>query len=113
RSPKAVLARVLQRPDGRKAGTEFSEHAPCVVGAAVIHDQDFVRDAVEPQLEVQVLDGGCNATRLVTCRYDDRQQGGRYTRPRLRALHGSLTSSQSGCCPECPTHGGTAASAGI
>lgn len=52
----------------------FLEDLPCAVGGAVVDDDDLMRDAAELQLKVQVLDGGRDATLLVTCRNDDGQE---------------------------------------
>jgi hypothetical protein len=52
----------------------FLENLPGAVGGAVVDDDDLVRDAAEFQLEVQVLDGGCDASFLVTRGNDYRQE---------------------------------------
>lgn len=39
----------------------FLEDWPGAVGGAVVDDNYLVRDAAEIQLEMQVLDGGCDA----------------------------------------------------
>ena len=48
----------------------FLEDWPGAVFGAVVDDDDFVRDAPEVQLEMQVLDGGRDAAFLVA-RWDD------------------------------------------
>jgi len=41
------------------------------VGGAVVDHDDFVRDAAEFQLELQLFNGGRNAAFLVVCGSDD------------------------------------------
>ena len=44
-------------------------HNGCgAIGAAVVNDDDFVRDIVEAQLEMKMLDGGLDATLFIACR---------------------------------------------
>ena len=50
------------------------EDWPGAVFGAVVDDDDFVRDAAEVQLEMQVLDGGRDAALLVTRGDDDGQK---------------------------------------
>ena len=47
---------------------------PGAVGGAVVNHDDFVRDSAEVQLEVKVLDGGCDAAFLVAGGDDDGEQ---------------------------------------
>jgi hypothetical protein len=47
------------------------------VGAAVVDHDDFVRDLVQPQLEVKMFDRGGDAPLLIAGRYDHRKQGER------------------------------------
>ena len=69
----------LGDPTGRRGagsrGVEaigfFLEDLPGAVGGAVVNDDDFMRDAAEFQLEVKVLDGGCDAPFLVAGGNDD------------------------------------------
>jgi hypothetical protein len=51
----------------------FLEDGPGAVGGAVVDNDYLVRDAAEFQLEVQVLDGGCDAAFLVARGDDDRE----------------------------------------
>jgi hypothetical protein len=67
------------RPQGTgdraiKAGGFLLEDLPRAVGRPVVDDDDFVWDAAEIQLKMQVLDGGCDAPFLVACGDDDRQE---------------------------------------
>jgi hypothetical protein len=57
--------------EGRDAVACFLENAPGLISAAVVHDDDFVRNVVEAQLHVKLLDGGCNAALFVTSRDND------------------------------------------
>ena len=50
------------------------EDLPSAVFGAVFDDDDFVRDAAEVQLEMQVLDGGRDAAFLVARRDDDGEE---------------------------------------
>ena len=72
-----VHVRVRVRQSGR-GGVEavgfFLEDWPGAVGGAVVNDDDFVWDAAEVQLEVQMLDSGCDAPFLVAGRNDDGEQ---------------------------------------
>jgi len=68
----------LGRTDTRRGGVEALgfclEDLPGAVGGAVVDYYDFVRDAAEVQLEVEVLDGRRNAAFLVAGGNDDGQQ---------------------------------------
>ncbi len=50
----------------------FLEDWPRAVFGAVVDDDDFVRDAAEFQLEVQMLDGRRDAAFLIARGNDDR-----------------------------------------
>ncbi len=50
------------------------EDLPGAVGGAVVDHDDFVRDAAEVQLEVQVFNGGRDAALLVARGDDDGQK---------------------------------------
>ena len=74
RTSKAVLFFVLYRSQFRKLIFLLLKYLPSAVGGAVVDDDDFVRDAAEVQLEVQMLDSGCDAAFLVAGWDDDRQE---------------------------------------
>jgi hypothetical protein len=50
------------------------EDLPGAVGGAVVDDDDFMRDAAEIQLKVQVLDGGRDAAFFVAGGDDDGEE---------------------------------------
>ncbi len=50
------------------------KNLPGAVGGTVVYDDDFVRDAAEFQLEVQMLDGGGYAAFFVARRNDYGEQ---------------------------------------
>jgi len=52
----------------------FLEDLPGAVGGTVVNDDDLVRDTAEVQLEVQMLDSGCDAPFLVAGGNDDGEQ---------------------------------------
>jgi hypothetical protein len=52
----------------------FLEDLPGAVGRTVVDHDDFVRDAAEVQLEMQMLDGGRDTAFLVAGGDDDRQE---------------------------------------
>ena len=63
-----------RRTRGIQAFGFFLEDLPGAVFGAVVDDDDFVRDAAEVQLEMEMLDGRCDAAFLVTRGNDDRQE---------------------------------------
>ncbi len=75
-------ALLLGDPTGRRGAWRrgiqalgfFLEDLPSAVRGAVVDDDDFVRDAAEVQLEMQVLDGGRDAAFLITRGDDDGQE---------------------------------------
>jgi len=73
---RGVGSREWRRRRGRcvEAARFFLEDLPGAVGGAVVDHDDFVRDAPKIQLEVQVLDGGCDASFLVAGGDDHRQE---------------------------------------
>ena len=58
----------FQRGD---SGGEVLQDPPGPVTAAIVDDDDLVRNALQPQLYVQMFDGRRNAAFLVTRRNDD------------------------------------------
>ena len=82
---------------GRSVQTRgfFLEDLPRAVFGAVVDDNYLVRDAAEFQLEVQVLDGGCDAAFIVTRGNDDRQEA-----HKTRAETGNLRPEGGGRKPE-------------
>jgi hypothetical protein len=50
------------------------EDLPSGVGGTVVHHNDFVGNASEGKLQVQVLDGGSNASLLIPRGDDNREQ---------------------------------------
>ena len=50
------------------------EDGPGAVGGSVVNDNDFVRHAAEIQLQVQMLQGGCDASFFIASGNDDRQE---------------------------------------
>ena len=57
-----------------KAQGFLLEDLPGAIFGAVVDDDNFVRDAAEIQLEVQMLDGGRDAAFLIAGGNDDRQE---------------------------------------
>jgi hypothetical protein len=53
------------------------QQLPGPVSAAVVYNDDFVRNVVKPQLNVKVFNGGTYASLLVPRRDDDGKQGKR------------------------------------
>jgi hypothetical protein len=82
----------------------FLEDLPGAVGRTVVDYDDFVRDAAEVQLEMQVLDGGRDTAFLVT-RGDDYRQESEWRCRRRRQLavfsvQFSVGGSACGACGE-------------
>ncbi len=50
------------------------EHLPSEICGTVVHHDDFVRHSIKRKLEVEMLDGGVNATLLVPCGDDNRER---------------------------------------
>src|SRR5262249_47196099 len=102
------MPRITARPNpfGPSFFTQLSDrsrhslkHVPRSVGAAIVHHDDLVRDAVAAQLFVQVLDGGSYRRMLVTSGNHDAETCERAA-PRAQAIalsqSGSASASQSG-----------------
>jgi len=68
------MANLSDRVRGVQAVGFFLEDLPGAVGRTVVNDDDFVRDAAEIQLEVQMLNGGCDAAFFVAGGNDDGEQ---------------------------------------
>ena len=64
-------ALILYRPEFRNPRLDFLEQLPRLVRAAVIDHDDFMRDILELEFQVQVFNGGTDAALLVTRRNDD------------------------------------------
>jgi hypothetical protein len=64
-APEAVVAEVLDWFAFRDAGVDLLEQVPRRIGAAIVDDHDFVRNLLQAQFEVKVLDGGSDAALFV------------------------------------------------
>jgi len=71
---RAVIAYRFYLGDARR---RLADDLWGLVCAAVIDDDDFVRDGVQCQFEVKVLECACDAALLVKRRYDHREQSER------------------------------------
>ena len=71
--PKPCAPGVLHRRQLRDPAAQVLENLPRRVRAAIVDDDDLVRNALQPQLEVQVLDRRRDAALLVPRRDDDGQ----------------------------------------
>ena len=65
RSPEAVRSGILDRAEGRDFGGFALEDLPSGVSGTVVDHNDFVGNASERKLQVQGLDGGCDAALLI------------------------------------------------
>src|SRR5262249_48670685 len=74
RPAETLLSCVLQRVEGGYSGARTCQNLPRVVRAAIVYDDDFVLDALEAKLYVQVLHGRGNAGFFIA-RRDDHGQG--------------------------------------
>ena len=72
--PEAVQLFILDRSQRGNPLANLLENGPSAVLAAIVHHHDFVRHAVKFELQMQVLDRACDASFLVTGRYDDGEQ---------------------------------------
>jgi hypothetical protein len=52
---------------------EVEKHRPGAISAAIIYNQNFMGDIVEPQFNVQLLNSRADATFLIARRHDDRE----------------------------------------
>ena len=68
------MANLSNRSRSVEAVGFFLEDLPGAVGGTVVNHDDFVRDTAEVQLEVQMLDSGCDAALLVAPRNDGREE---------------------------------------
>ena len=67
-------ADILKRNERGDALLELTEDAPGGIRAAIVNHNDFVRNALQTQLQVQVLDRCGDAALFVACRDHHRQQ---------------------------------------
>jgi hypothetical protein len=74
RAPETMRPRILNRAESGDFGGFALEDLPCGVCGTVVHHDNFVRNSVQSNLEVEMLDGGSNATLLVPRRDDNREQ---------------------------------------
>ena len=78
-------------------GASPLQHGPGGVGAAVVHHDDLVLHAVQPQFQVEVLDGGGDGAFFVAAGDHDGEKPQRFVAGGRRStLHMPLRSSQSG-----------------
>ena len=94
-SAEAVQPQVLHRPQLRNRGAQLLENFPGAVLAAVVDDNNFVRNIATPQLHVKMLHRDGDATFFIARRNDDRQlrQRRRIRIGRARRSHAILDSS--------------------
>ena len=57
---------------------EVQELLPGGVGTAIVNDNNFMRNFVKTQLQVQMLDGGADTTFFIVSGYDDAQERKRH-----------------------------------
>jgi hypothetical protein len=65
---------ILQRPKLRYLGPQRHKFDPGGICAAVIHDNNLVRNTLDAQFQMQVLDGGDDAAFFIARRNHDAQQ---------------------------------------
>ncbi len=74
-TPKAVWTGVANWAQSKNFFALGFEDRPSGIGGTVIDDKDFVRNRVELQLKVKVLNGGGDTSFFVTGRDDNREHG--------------------------------------
>jgi hypothetical protein len=72
-TPKPMLAEISYRAQSGNRRAGGLQDFPRGIRTPVVHDDDFVRNLVEPQFNVQVLDGRTDTLGFVPRRNDDGQ----------------------------------------
>ena len=96
RTPETVRTGILDRAEGGDFGGFDLEDLPSGVGGTVVHHNDFVGNAAEGKLEVQVLDGGGDAALLIPRGDDNREQRERSGRLDFRSAGHFCLSKRGG-----------------
>src|SRR3954452_8971747 len=71
RAPESVQTFILDGMKSWHAVPCLLEDAPGMIPAAIVDHNNFVRDIVETQLYVKLLDGGSDAALFISSRNDD------------------------------------------
>ncbi len=69
-----MLAGILERLESGDTLARIKQLLPGGVAAAIIDDNDFVRNAAKPQFEMQMFDRGRDASLLIARGNDDAQK---------------------------------------
>ena len=96
-----LLSTILDWAEGGDFCGFALEDLPSGVGGTVVHHNDFVGNAAQRKLEVQVLDGGGDATLLVPRGDDNREQ----REPSGGWVKGAFKTRQSSSISEVPARG--------
>ena len=72
--PEAVQLFILHRSQHGNPLAHLLENGPSAVLAAIVHHHDFMRHAMQLELQMQMLDRACDASFLVPGRDDDGEQ---------------------------------------
>src|SRR5262249_9426668 len=101
RAPESAWRRIFHGPQGGNAAPGSVERRPGLIGAAIVHDNDFMWDIVEPQFYIEMLDCRCNAVLFILRWDNDREQLQRWL-CELNTTHMQPDiSSHSGCASAC------------
>src|SRR5262249_17010851 len=73
RAAETVQTFIFDRHQLWQASLQLGQQFPRVILAAVVHDNDFVGDVVQPQFEMEVFDGRADTPLLVAGRDHDRK----------------------------------------
>lgn len=96
RTPEAVRTGILDRAEGGDFCDFALEDLPSGVSGTVVHHDDFVGNASEGKLQVEVLDGGCDTALLIPRGDHNREQRKRSGRLGFRKTGHFCLSKQGG-----------------